>query len=155
MTTKWDRHFMALARMSANMSKDPKRAVGAVIVDSLRRQVGSGYNGFPRGVRDDPERYLDKMVKLKMVVHAEANAILNSVTRINGCTLYSTTFPCSECAKLIIQTGIAKVVTTPTNDFSEDDLQDTYFSIQMFREAGVSVMHEDGMIVTDPCEMPP
>lgn len=139
--SRWDHHFMEVARLASSMSKDPKRKVGAVIVDSLRRQVGSGYNGFPRGVRDDPQRYELKLTKLKLVVHAEANAILNSVARTSGCTLYSTTYPCSECAKLIIQSGIERVVAPGWEDFGEEDAHDAQFSALMFHESGVLVQN--------------
>lgn len=111
--TTWDDFFMQVAELMSTRSKDPSTKVGAVIVDHSRRLLGTGYNGFPRGVADHPSRYEDKAVKYKLVVHAEANAILNAVKSVQGMTLYATKFPCSECAKLIVQSGISHVVTNP------------------------------------------
>lgn len=136
MTVTWMSHFMDLAGFTAHASKDPDRQVGAVIVDTMRRSVGSGYNGFPRRVRDLPERYLDTHVKLKLIVHAEANAILNAVAGVTGCTLFCTSYPCSECAKLIIQSGIHMVVSPPPKANSKW-AEDAVFSRLMFEEAGI------------------
>jgi dCMP deaminase len=138
---KWERRFMALAAHVATWSKDPSTKVGAVIVDEERRVVGMGYNGFPRGVTDKPTRYDDKPTKYKMIVHSEANAILNANTNIEGCILYGTKFPCSECAKLIIQSGIRQV-WSPAPKSGEVWTEDSDFSKQMFREAGVDVIVE-------------
>ena len=103
----WDQYFMAVAHLSALRSKDPNTRVGACIVNPEKRIVGLGYNGFPMGCDDDVyswERegeYLD--TKYPYVVHAELNAILNSIQNLKGCTLYVSLFPCNECAKAIIQ----------------------------------------------------
>ena len=111
---KWINRFLELAMSISDWSKDPHRKVGAVIVDHARRVLGIGYNGFPRGVDDDPVRYENKSVKLAMVVHAEANAILNSAGRtLVGSTIYVTSYPCTECSKLLIQSGIDTVVCPP------------------------------------------
>ena len=111
---KWDIRFLALAQHIAAWSKDPSTKCGAVIVDEQRRVVGLGYNGFPRGMPD--KGYKDRDHKLKFVVHAEANAILNAVAKVQGCTLYVWPIPaCNECAKLIVQAGIERVVSpSPT-----------------------------------------
>ena len=110
MTRKWDERFMRLARHVAMWSKDPSTKVGAVVVDSKRRVIALGYNGFPRGVDDSPERYADRPTKYAHVVHAELNAILNALGPVEGCTLYVTLEPCTTCAKAIIQSGIRRVV---------------------------------------------
>lgn len=110
----WDEYFMGLAHLSALRSKDPNTQVGACIVSPDRKVVGIGYNGFPRGCSDDEfpwEReggVLDS--KYAFVVHAELNAILNSNQDLRGCTVYVSLFPCNECAKAIIQSGITRVV---------------------------------------------
>lgn len=110
----WDEYFMGVARLSALRSKDPSTKVGACIVNENKRIVGIGYNGFPYGCSDDEfpwERsgeFLD--TKYPYVVHAEPNAILNSTTPLHGATIYVTLFPCNECSKLIIQSGIKEVV---------------------------------------------
>lgn len=110
----WDQYFMSVAHLSAMRSKDPNTQVGACIVNEQKRIVGLGYNGFPMGCDDDlyswerSGEFLD--TKYPYVVHAELNAILNSIQNLSGCTLYVSLFPCNECAKAIIQSGIRKVV---------------------------------------------
>lgn len=136
--SKWDDRFMKLAIHVAEWSKDPSTKVGAVIVDGERRVVGMGYNGFPRGVNDDPSRYSVKAVKYRLVVHSEANAILNANGIVTDCTLYTTKFPCTECAKLIIQSSIARVFT-PLPSQNEPWAEDANYSMQMFNEAGVGI----------------
>ena len=135
---KWRRRMTQLANLVATWSKDPSTQVGAVIFDGQRRIVGLGYNGFPRGVRDLSERYDEKMVKYKLVVHAEANAILNSNKSVRECGLLATKFPCSECAKLIAQSGITDVFAPPpvTEGVWAEDAQ---FSRTILVEAGVEV----------------
>jgi dCMP deaminase len=112
---KWHRRFLEHAKHVAQWSKDPSVKVGAVIVDPETKQViGSGYNGFARGVDDTPERYADRETKLGLVCHAELNAILGANQSVRGCDMY--VYPtfiapvcCSECAKLIVQSGIKRV----------------------------------------------
>jgi len=110
----WDEYFMGLAHLSAKRSKDPSTQVGAVIVNEEKRVVGVGYNGFPYGCEDEEFPWgregdlLD--TKYPFVVHAELNAILNSIQKLKGCTLYVSLFPCNECAKAIIQSGISCIV---------------------------------------------
>lgn len=110
----WNEYFMGLAHLSAMRSKDPSTQVGACIVNASNRVVGIGYNGLPHGCDDDKFPWdregstLD--TKYVYVVHAELNAILNSTTSLNGCTLYVSLFPCNECAKAIVQAGIKKIV---------------------------------------------
>lgn len=112
---KWDRRFLELAEHVSSWSKDPSTKVGAVIVDSHRRVVGTGYNGFARGVKDTEARYDDRPTKYKLVVHAELNAVITAGDRCMGGTIY--VFPafgcpplCSSCAKAVIQSGIIRVV---------------------------------------------
>ncbi len=110
----WDQYFMGVAILSSMRSKDPNTKVGACIVNEDLKIVGIGYNGFPKGCSDDLfpwERkggFLD--VKYPYVVHAEPNAILNSTVSLKNATLYVTLFPCNECVKLIIQSGIKEIV---------------------------------------------
>jgi len=113
--TKWDRRFLQLAEHIAQWSKDPSTKVGAVLVQDGNVVVGLGYNGFPRGVRDDADRYEDRDTKYKMVVHAEVNAVLMAGERARGATLYvwpSFLVPpiCNECCKMAIQAGVVKIV---------------------------------------------
>ena len=110
----WDQYFMGIALLSAQRSKDPNTQVGACIVNSEHRIVGVGYNGFPSGCDDNvlpwsrEGSYLE--TKYPFVVHAELNAILNSIQNLKGCTIYVALFPCNECAKAIIQSGISEIV---------------------------------------------
>lgn len=109
-TNKWDTRFIDLASHISSWSKDPSTKVGAVIVDSERRVISLGYNGFPRGVDDSIDKYLNRELKHQKVIHAEKNAILNSHTRPTGCTIYITHPPCAQCAGSIIQSGVIRVV---------------------------------------------
>jgi dCMP deaminase len=111
----WDEYFMGVALLAAERSKDPSTQVGACIVDENKRILSTGYNGFPQGCSDDSfpwNRDEEKgETKYPFVVHAELNAILNSSGKsLFGATLYVGLFPCNECAKAIIQSGIREVV---------------------------------------------
>lgn len=110
----WDEYFMGVALLSSYRSKDPNTKVGACIVNSNKRIVGIGYNGLPYGCDDDVypwEREGDFLdTKYPYVVHAEPNAILNSTSSLQGATIYVSLFPCHECMKLIIQSGIKEIV---------------------------------------------
>lgn len=110
----FDEYFMGLALLSAERSKDPNTQVGAVIVDDDKKIVSIGYNGAPRNY-DDINMPWDRVgsfkeTKYAYVCHSELNAILNSPKSVRGCTIYVTLFPCNECAKAIIQSGIKKVI---------------------------------------------
>ena len=112
----WDEYFMALAEICALRSKDPSTRVGACLVDENNKVIALGYNGMPIGCEDkkmpwgkDEKEYLNN--KYPFVCHAELNAILNSKGKIfKTAVLYTTLFPCNECAKAIIQSGIEKII---------------------------------------------
>jgi len=111
----WDEYFMGVALLSSMRSKDPNTQVGACIVNKNKKIVAVGYNGFPTGITDESFSwessgdFLD--TKYPYVCHAELNAILNKISPdLVGCTLYTTLFPCNECSKAIIQSGISKLV---------------------------------------------
>jgi dCMP deaminase len=113
----WNEYFMGIALLSSLRSKDPNTQVGCCIVSSDKRILSMGYNGFPAGCSDDEYPWgkegNDYDIKYTYVVHAELNAILNykgPSSSLKGSTLYTTLFPCNECVKAIIQSGIAKVV---------------------------------------------
>ena len=135
---KWDRRFVKLAGYIAQeWSKDPSTQVGAVLVDPETCTVlGTGYNGFPRGVLDDPERYNDRPAKYARVVHAEVNAILTASKSARGATLYSSLAPCNECAKMIIQAGVKRVVAPPLTMSRWNESHQ--IAVEMFGEAGVA-----------------
>lgn len=135
---KWDQRFMRLAAEVASWSKDPSTKVGAVLVDDDRRVIGLGFNGFPRGVCDHPERLADRPTKYLMVQHAEANAILNAVASVKGSTAYVTHHPCSSCAGILIQAGVIRVVTrAPSAGFADRFAASFAASRIMFEEADV------------------
>ena len=141
--TDWDRRFLDLARLVSTWSKDPSTQVGAVLVSGRREFLG--YNGFPQGVLDTPERYADRGLKYKLIVHAEVNAILKAGEHARGGSLYvypSFALPpiCNECAKIAIQAGIWEVVGL-SPDLSDPRtkrwLESIEISRAMFKEAGV------------------
>ena len=111
----WDEYFMGVALLAAKRSKDPSTQVGACIVDEQNRILSTGYNGFPQGCSDDEypwDRDGDAVsTKYPYVVHAELNSILNADGRsLKGSKIYVALFPCNECAKAIIQSGIREVI---------------------------------------------
>lgn len=141
----WDERFLGMAHLVSTWSKDPSTKVGAVIVDKNKRIVSTGFNGFPKGIHDFSFRYDNKMLKYKMIVHAERNAILFAQRDLAGCTLYTWPVPCcAECAAMVIQAGIKKVVV-PNIDIVVGPQWSESFRIadMMFREAGVEVVKHD------------
>ena len=135
----WDEYFMGVSLLAAKRSKDPNTQVGACIVDANNIILSTGYNGFPYGCSDDDypwEREGDD-TKYNYVVHAELNAILNARGKnLKGSRLYVDLFPCNECAKAIIQSGIAEVV------YLYDKYADTAATIaskKMLTSAGVKL----------------
>ena len=111
----WDEYFMGVALLAAQRSKDPSTQVGACIVDTSNRILSTGYNGFPQGCSDDEFPWnrdeSEGETKYPFVVHAELNAVLNARGKnLSGSKLYVSLFPCHECAKAIIQSGVKEVV---------------------------------------------
>jgi len=146
----WDDYFMGIAHLSALRSKDPSTQVGACIVDENKKIVGIGYNGLPIGLSDDEfpwEREGDFInSKYAYVVHAELNAILNAPRTVRGCTLYVSLFPCNECAKAIVQSGIKEIV------YEDDKYADTdavKVSKRILKKAGVSFRKTDHCVNVD------
>lgn len=145
---KWTQRYLNMAKEVATWSKDPSTQVGAIAVGDKGQILSQGYNGFPRGVKDTPDRYEDREQKYKYIVHGEMNAIYNachSGASLNGATLYVTGLPvCSECAKGIIQVGIKKVVMQFPKDISQTWRDSMITTLKMFQEADVVVMaHEE------------
>lgn len=109
----WDEYFMGISILASKRSKDPNTQVGACIVDKNNIILSTGYNGFPIGCSDDefPWSRTGDDTKYPYVVHAELNAILNSGGKdLRGAKIYVSLFPCNECAKAIIQSGIREVI---------------------------------------------
>ena len=111
----WDEYFMGVAMLAAKRSKDPSTQVGCCIVSQDNIIISTGYNGMPKGCSDDEFPWdrtgEDTDTKYPYVVHAELNAILNANGRdLRGSRLYVALFPCNECAKAIIQSGVKEVL---------------------------------------------
>ena len=143
---KWEEYFMGPAKLAAERSKDPSSQVGVCIVDSNKRIVSLGYNGRPNGISDDDKdmswsrgdgtNMQDLKTKYPFVVHGEPNAILNAHgNNLVGAELYVTLFPCHECAKLVIQSGIKKVIY---GDDKYDGTDSNIAAKMLFNKAGVS-----------------
>lgn len=135
----WDEYFMGVAELSAMRSKDPNTQVGACIVNEKQKIVGIGYNGFPIGCSDEELPWARKAdspldTKYPYVAHAEVNAVLNSTVKLEGCKMYCVMFPCNECAKIIIQSGIKEVVYI-YDPYSDSDSSKA--ARKMFGMAGV------------------
>lgn len=148
----WAEYFMGIALLSAQRSKDSGTQVGACIVSKNHKILSLGYNGMPTGCMDDSMPWgregspLD--TKYMYVCHAELNAILNSGTAdLRGAKLYSTLFPCNECAKAIIQSGIAEVVYL-SDKYADSEA--TIASKRMFDMVGVkyTAYHSTGRKIT-------
>ncbi len=137
----WDEYFMGIAQLSAMRSKDPNTQVGACIVSKDNKILSMGYNGFPKGC-DDDEFPWDRDgetydTKYAYVTHSELNAILNyRGGSLEGTKLYVTLFPCNECAKAIIQSGIAELVYA---DDKYDGVPANLASKRMLKAAGVKL----------------
>lgn len=123
MKLDWDTYFMTLAKVSALRSKDPNTKVGTCIVNQDKRVIGLGYNGMPNGNdKDFPwenQAINEKDKKYAYVVHAEINAILNSTVSTKNSTIYTSLYPCSNCAKIIAQAGPKEVI------YEDDKYHDT------------------------------
>lgn len=135
----WDEYFMGIALLSAQRSKDSNTQVGACIVSDENKILSVGYNGMPTGCCDDEMPWgrdgerLD--TKYPFVCHAELNAILNSGSSLKGSRVYVTLFPCNECAKAIIQSGIKEVIYL-SDKYADSD--ETKASKKMFSMVGIS-----------------
>jgi dCMP deaminase len=133
----WNRYLMRFADTAAIKSKDPSTKVGCVIVGEDREILSTGFNGLPRGVADLPER-MARPVKYYLTSHAEENAVAHAArvgARLKGASAYTTHFPCSRCARMLIQAGVARVVSGGgTTSMPEEEFS---YARMMFSEAGV------------------
>jgi len=141
---KWKKRFIELAKHVSEWSQDPSTQVGSVIVRPNKSIASLGFNGFPQGVEDTKERYLDREMKLKLMVHAEQNAILFANESLIGYTIFTyPLFPCSICAGFIIQSGITRVIS-PSSTYGKYRMPNTRWdesnklAKSMFDECGVS-----------------
>lgn len=138
----WDECFMGVAILASQRSKDPSTQVGACIVNDDNKIMSVGYNGFPRGCSDDEfpwnrEGDKDSSTKYPYVCHAELNAILNAGgNNLKDCRIYVALFPCNECAKAIIQSGIKEVIYI-SDKYKDTDLVQA--SKRMLNCAGIKL----------------
>tara|TARA_A200000159_G_C7236869_1_gene302750 strand:+ start:233 stop:703 length:471 start_codon:yes stop_codon:yes gene_type:complete len=142
MSDKWDVRFVELAMHIANWSKDPSTKVGCVVVGEDREIRSTGFNGFPRGIKDDEERLLDREKKYPLICHAEENAIMHAArigVSLKGSTAYVTWPPCSRCARSLIQSGIKEIIYPTPGEIPERWIEDFNISNGMISEAGVIV----------------
>ncbi len=148
----WDTYYINLLDHIASKSKDPRTKVGCVIVGPKNEIRTTAFNGFPMGVKDLEERYADRATKYKYVSHADSNAICfaarNGVA-LEGCRMYLPWYPCTGCAKNIIQSGIVKIIIDARN-FEEKEKhwsawkEDVDISKTMLNEAGVELILYNG-----------
>jgi dCMP deaminase len=136
----WDRWFLGLAQYISTASKDPSTKCGAVIVDEDRRVVSVGYNGFPKGIKDN-YRLDDRSQKYELTCHAESNAIDFARADLLGCEIYTWPVqPCPRCAARIIQNNIVRVVAPYVGAYSEVGLRHQFWlATEMLHEAGLIV----------------
>jgi dCMP deaminase len=135
---EWDRRFLAIAAETASWSKDRARKVGAVIVGPNKEIRSTGYNGFPRGIDDDVDERHERPLKYEWVEHSERNAVYNAARcgiPTEGCTMYTLWFPCTDCARAILQSGITKLVTSKPELDHPRWGEKFKIVVQMFEEA--------------------
>lgn len=135
----WDRKFLDLARFVAGWSKDPSTRVGAVAVGETPNLLSLGYNGFPPGVADLPDRLHDRDTKYRLVVHGEINALINAQFR--PVTLYVTHPPCVRCTvQILAYRSVRRVVSVkPDQDMLSRWAADFEESQRLFAEAGIAL----------------
>lgn len=144
----WNQTWMMVAKDIANRSKDPHTQIGAVIVDpETNHLLGAGYVGMPRGISDDLKDIWTSSEKGNYNIHAELNAILNAKSNIEGAIMYLYSgkgyYPCKECAKVIAQKRISKVIIdeplAPDDNHSAEYRMD--ISRTIFRLCNIEVEH--------------
>lgn len=139
---KWHKRFLELAQHIASFSKDPSTKVGAVIFDENYRIISMGYNGLPQKVLDSEERYNNRELKYKTVIHAEMNAILFAKKDLTNCSIATWPFmSCSNCTSAIIQAGIKRIIAPELPEELKERWKDSCeLSIQLYKEANVEVI---------------
>jgi len=138
----WDARFLELARHISGWSKDPSTKVGCVVVGPDREIRSTGFNGFPRGIEDNPDRLANREMKYPLVCHAEENAIMHAArigVALKGCIAYVTWPPCTRCARSLIQAGIREIVYPADLAIPDRWVDDFRISTEMLAEAGLSV----------------
>ena len=143
---KWDLRFIELAKHISGWSKDPSTKVGCVVVGEDREIRSTGFNGFPRGIDDNPERLANRETKYPLICHAEENAIMHAArigVSLKGSTAYVTWPPCSRCARSLIQAGVKEVVYSLEVEVPDRWQEDFKISTEMMEEAGLIIRSVD------------
>jgi dCMP deaminase len=139
----WDRKFIKLSKHISDWSKDKNKKVGAVIVDIDNIVLSMGYNGIPRGCDDTDECRYERPTKYLFTEHAERNAIYHAARHgvsLKGCKMYVTLFPCADCARAMIQSGITKLIAPEPNLNHEVWGEHFKAAIQMMEEAKIEII---------------
>ena len=141
----WDKYYLDICKAVACRSKDPHTQLGCVIVGPNHEIRSTGYNSFPRGIRDDVPERLVRPAKYLWIEHAERNAICNAAragTATQSCTIFVEIMPCMDCARAIVQAGILEVVISAARmaEYSSDYYNEHFGMVEtLFGEAGVRV----------------
>ncbi|MCL4402857.1 MAG: deaminase [Acidobacteria bacterium] len=141
----WDEYYLNICQVVATRSKDPHTQIGCVIVGPAHEIRSTGYNSFPRGIRDTVAERLERPAKYLWIEHAERNAICNAAragTATEGCTLYVEIMPCMDCARAIVQAGITAVAISAERMAQySSEYYDQHFGLVeiLFQEAGINV----------------
>ncbi len=137
----WDKRWMDLAQLVASWSKDKSRRTSAVIVDDRNVLVSIGWNGFPRGLDDDCTERHQRPAKYQWTEHAERNAIYNAAAngfKCLGCRMYLPWYPCADCARAIIQSGISEIICVEP-DWNDPKWATDFETVNvMLDEAGIN-----------------
>lgn len=142
----WNEYFMNMAMVVASRSKDHNTKVGCVLVDDKSHIRATGYNGFPRGIDDDVAERYERPEKYFWTEHAERNAIYAAArvgVPLEGCSAYVTMFPCMDCARAMVQSGITKVTTVKPDLYHARWGEDFKRTLILFDEAGVIINYID------------
>jgi len=141
----WDEYYLDVCKVVARRSKDPNTQIGCVIVGPAHEIRSTGYNSFPRGIRDNVPERLERPHKYLWIEHAERNAICNAAragTATENCTIYVEVMPCMDCGRAIVQAGIAEVVVSAARmtQYSSDYYDEHFRLVEvLLEEAGVKV----------------
>lgn len=140
MRESWEKWYLSIAHQAASRSRDPSTKVGCVVARRNNTIVAVGYNDFPRGVLNLPERYEHRPTKYALTVHAERNALDQIYEDASGHSIYCTHHPCNECAKSIIQRGIARVYIDSNVVLPDSWNESVAYAKLMFDEVGIPVI---------------
>lgn len=124
MNLSWHKYFLDIAKVVSTKSKDPKRQVGAIIVDEDNRVVSTGFNGYPKSYPDETVDWSNREQVRQCIIHAEANAILYARISLKNCKLYTTLCPCLDCAKMAAAAGMKEIYYL--EDYDKNSIPDDY-----------------------------